>query len=115
MAVNCCVAPTSKLRGEPAGVIKMDETAFTVNFKLGLVTPERAAVILAVPLPSPVAAPFAKTAATAVFELVHVTLEVISAVVPSAYVPRAANGRDAPTPKSAGKAGVTAMEDNPDA
>ena len=59
----------------------MEETALTVNFKLGLVTPERTAVMLVVPLPSPVTAPFAKIAATDEFELVQVTLEVMSAVV----------------------------------
>ena len=92
----------------------MAETAFTVNFTLGLVTLESVAVILAVPLPSAVTEPFAKMAATAVLELVQVTLEVISADEPSEYVPIAANCRVAPKPKSVGKTGVTAMEDNAD-
>lgn len=114
IALNCWVAPTSKLWDEADGNIEIAETAFTVNFKLGLVTPERTAVMLVVPLPSPVTAPFAKIAATDEFELVQVTLEVMSAVVPSVYVPTAANCSDAPTPKSEGKAGVTAIEAKPD-
>lgn len=54
---------------------------------MGLATPDRDAVMLADPAAMPVARPAAEIVAAVVLELVHVTLEVMSALELSEYVP----------------------------
>ena len=85
--------------------------ATTVKLTTGLVTSDKAAVILVLPIAAPVAKPTEEIVAILVSELTQVTLEVISAVVPSAYVPVATNSCVEPTPKLSGVVGVTAMAD----
>jgi len=64
----------------------------------------------AVPAATPVARPVAETVATVVSELVQVTWELMSPVVPSEYVPVAVSCCVAPTATLAGDAGVTAID-----
>ena len=65
--------PTAKLAGE-TGVTSMEETigATTVKVTCGLVIPDIEAVILTVPLATPVIVPVEDIVATAVFELFQV-------------------------------------------
>jgi hypothetical protein len=86
--------------------------ATTVKLITGLVTPDKAAVILVFPIATPVARPTEDIVAILGSELAQVTLEVMSAVEPSAYVPVAINSCVSPTPNLSGVVGVTAMEDN---
>ena len=72
------------------------------------------AVILASPGATLVAKPDEDMVAALVVSLAHVTLEVISAVEPSEYVPVAENCWLEPTFKLAGEAGAIVMEDNVD-
>ena len=77
MAVNCWVTPTGRLGF--AGVAEID--ARVAEFPVRVVLPEilpEAAVIVAVPVARVVARPVLLTVATAVFEEVQVTSEVIS-------------------------------------
>jgi hypothetical protein len=69
----------------------MEDNFATGNFTGGLVTPNKDAVILVFPSALPFANPIADIVATLVLELAQVTVEVISAEVPSEYVPVAAN------------------------
>ena len=57
--------------------------ATTVKFAATAVTPDKVAVILAVPAASPVANPLEEMVATPVVSLVQVTREVISLLEPS--------------------------------
>jgi len=80
VAINCWVEPTTKLAGE-AGAIAMEDNvgactttaAVVVKFTTGLVTPDMAAVILAVPAATPVAKPVEEIVAAAGVSLVQVT------------------------------------------
>ena len=112
VAVNCSVRPTAKLAGL-AGVISMEDNvkATTVKLTTGLVMSDKAAVILVLPIAAPFATPAEDIVAILISELTHVTLEVMSAVVPSAYFPVATNTCEEPTPKISGVAGVTAIDD----
>ena len=112
VAVSFSVRPTAKLAGV-AGVISMDDNvkAITVKLTNGLVISDKAAVILILPIAAAVATPAEEIVAIFVSELVQVTLEVISAVEPSTYVPVATNTCVEPTPKISGVAGVIAMDD----
>ena len=91
VAVNCCVLPL-EIEGL-AGVIAMDWSvaAVTVRTSAGEVTPVKLAVILLVPVPTPVANPAALIVATVVVPEFHVTWLVMFAVVVSLYVPVAVN------------------------
>jgi hypothetical protein len=111
VAVNCSVKPTVKIAGL-AGVISMEDNvkATTVKLTTGLVMSAKAAVILVFPIATLLATPSEDTAAILISELAHFTLEVMSAVVPSAYFPVATNTCEEPTPKISGMAGVTAID-----
>ena len=104
--------PTARLTGV-AGIIDMEDNvkATTVKFITGLVTSDKAAVIFTLPIATPVATPTADTVAILISELTQVTLFVISADEPSAYVAVAINSFVEPTPKFSGAVGVTAMDD----
>ena len=72
-ASNCCVAPVARIAGV-AGVTAMEDNvtaATTGNATEELVTPSKAAVILAVPAATPVATPLESIVAAAVLELVQ--------------------------------------------
>jgi hypothetical protein len=120
VAVNCWVEPTIKLAGDAGvtaiednvGVLVVVAATIIVKGTDGLVIPFRDAVMLAVPAVTPLAKPKSSIVAIAVESLVHVTSELMSAVVPSEYVPVAVNCWVEPTAKLACEAGVTAMEDN---
>ena len=72
VAVNCWVEPTARLAGE-AGSTSIEVTSSTVKSTLGLVTPDRVAVIWAVPAATPVAKPVDEIVAVAVVSLDQVT------------------------------------------
>ena len=85
VAVNAWVEPTAKLAGEAGAtaiednvaedvvVEAVDAAATTVKLTGGLVTPDRAAVILAVPAATPVAKPVESIVAVPVVSLAQVT------------------------------------------
>jgi hypothetical protein len=87
--VNCCVAPTRTVGA--VGDTEM-ETIVGVTVRIAApLTPLIEAVRVEEPAATPVARPEVFTVATAVFELVQLTLPVRSAVVPSLYLPVAVN------------------------
>ena len=90
IAVNCCVEPTANLSGDD-GVTEMDDNIAISNSAGGLVTPDRAAVILVLPTATAVANPTEEIVATVVSELNQVTRELMSVVELFAYVPIAVN------------------------
>ena len=73
VAVNCWVEPTAKLAGEAGATAMEDKLGVTVKFRDGLVTPDKVAVILAVPTATPVAKPAEEIVALVVLELAQVT------------------------------------------
>jgi hypothetical protein len=79
---NRCKDPTSKSSGE-AGDTAIEFNIATGNFTTVLVFPDMAAVISVLPSPIPFAKPSEDMVATLGSELTQVTLEVMSAVVPS--------------------------------
>ena len=79
---NRWVEPTNKSSGE-AGDTAIEVNIATGNFTTGLVFPDRAAVISVLPSPMPVATPAEDMVAILGSELVQVTLEVMSSVLPS--------------------------------
>jgi aspartate carbamoyltransferase regulatory subunit len=85
--------------------------ATTGKLMTGLVTPDKAAVILVLPIATPVATPAKDTVAILTSALVQVAVDVISIVSPSAYFPVATNSCVEPTAKLSGVVGVTVMED----
>ena len=90
-AVNCLVFPTGTLG--LAGVTDMEDRVAAVHRK-GRVSPRyvpEVAVMVAVPAATAVARPLLLTVATDVLDELQVTCVVISRVVPSEYVPEAAN------------------------
>jgi len=109
VAANCWAAPTRILA--VAGVTPIDErvAAVTVRVVLPEILPE-AAVMIAEPAAMAVARPLPLTVATEVFDELQVTPVVISRLVPSAYVPEAANCLVFPAGMF-GLAGVTDIED----
>ncbi len=74
--------------------------------------PANAAVILAIPASTPAANPVLSMVAAAVLSVFQVTREVMSAVVPSEYVPTALNCWVCPLDKLGGGLGVTAIDVN---
>ena len=82
MTVNCCVAPEVMLdvAGETEIAVTVSAAVVTVSVAVA-VNPFAAALMVAVPAPTPVARPAELTVATAVFEDVHVTPEVSAPVV----------------------------------
>ena len=111
VATNTCEEPTPKISGV-AGVTVMEDKAGAgtiVKITTGLVTLEKVAVIFVVPAATPVAKPAEDMVAMFVSELTHTTLDVMSLVEPSAYVPVAVNCKVNPTAKLGSVAGVTAI------
>src|SRR5438552_13214612 len=107
--MNGIVLPTATAAG--FGVIAIDVSEITVSVTPGDVTVPNVAVMLVVPPATPVASPpEAAIVAVAGVPEAHVTVDVISAVVLSLYVPVAVNCCVAPTFRCAGDAGVTAIE-----
>jgi len=113
-ALNNWEDPTTKLSGD-AGVIARPVNVVTGNITLGLVIPDRVAVILEFPGAMPIAKPDEDMVTILVSELAQVTFPVMSAVESSEYVPEAANCSVRPTAKLLGVLGVTAMDDNVEA
>ena len=74
MAINCCEEPIFKLAGA-TGVIAIADIigATTVKLTGGLIMPDTEAVILTVPVATPVTVPVEDIVATAVLELAQVT------------------------------------------
>ena len=109
VAVNCWVVPTALLA--VAGVTAIvDNVTAPVTVRAAVPDlPLKAAVIVAEPAALAVARPLLATVAVVVLEELQVTCVVISRVVPSEYVPLAANCWVAPTALLA-VAGVTAIE-----
>ena len=111
VATNTCEEPTPKISGI-AGVTAIDNKAgagTTFKVTTGLVLPETVAVMLVLPTLTPVAKPAEDTVAIFVSELPHTTLDVMSLVEPSKYVPVAVNCKVNPTAKLGSVAGVTAI------
>jgi hypothetical protein len=108
-AANCWVNPTWILG--LAGMTNMEERVAEVTVKVVLpdLVPE-AAVMVAVPAAMVVAKPLPSTVANDVWEELQVTCAVISWLVPSEYMPKAANCRVTPAGR-VGLAGVTDMKD----
>jgi hypothetical protein len=67
----------------------VDWGAITFKVTAGPVIPDKVAVMTVVPAAIPVAKPSPDIAATAVLELVHVTLAVMFCLIASKYVPMA--------------------------
>ena len=90
VAVNCWVTPTGMLG--LAGVTAMEDRVAEVTVRAALpeTIPEVAVMIVA-PAATAVARPLLLTVATNVFDEVQITCVVISWLVPSEYVPIAAN------------------------
>jgi len=86
IALNCRVEPTVKLVRE-AGVIVMEDNDITVKATGRLLRLPMTAVILAIPGATPAAKPVVEIVAVPVLSLVQITCEVMSAVVPSEWVP----------------------------
>jgi len=108
VAANCFVFPAGMLG--LAGVTEMEDrgTELTVRVVLPEILPE-VAVMIVVPAATAVARPLLLTLATDVLDEPQVTWEVISWLVPSEYVPEAANCWVFPA-GTLGLAGVTDME-----
>ena len=108
-AVNCWVFPAGIL--ELVGVTDMEDkvAGVTVRVVFPEILPE-VAVMLALPAATAVPNPLLSTIATAVLDDLQVTCAVISPVVPSEYVPEAANCLVFPAGRF-GLAGVSDMED----
>ena len=123
-AINCWVEPTGKLSHENRSMLiedtngadvvvrVIDVAASTGKLAAGLVTPNRTALILAVPVAMPVALPVESIVTVPVVSMTQATRAVISPVEPSEYVPVAVNCAVAPTAKLGGEAGSTSIEDN---
>ena len=123
-AINCWVAPTAKLAHENrtmliadtvgadvvVGVIDVAES--TGKLTAGLLTPNRTALILAVPTTTPVALPVESIVTVPVVSMTQATRAVISPVEPSEYVPVAVNCWVAPIAKLAGEADSTSKATN---
>src|SRR5213593_716693 len=110
VALNCFVAPLAIVGF--TGVTAIDTSAAGPTVKLALpVTPTQVALIWEVPWAIPVARPTALIIATAAFEETHVTELVRLWVLPSEYVPVAANCCVVPLAID-GFAGVTAIDTN---
>ena len=78
VAVNCRVEPAAKLAGEAGATsiednVGADTETITAKPTAKLVTPDRAAVILAVPGATPVARPAESIVAVPVLSLAHST------------------------------------------
>jgi hypothetical protein len=81
VAENCCVEPTTKLVEEDGIITTEDKTgATTVNVTDELVTPDKVAVILAVPIATPVAKPAGEIVTLVGLELDQFTWDVIYVV-----------------------------------
>ena len=95
-AANCWVTPTGMLG--LAGVTDMEDRVAEVTVRVVLpeILPE-VAVMVAVPAATAVARPLLLTVATDVLDELQVTCVVISWLVPSEYVPEAANCWVTPT------------------
>jgi hypothetical protein len=109
VAANCWVTPAGMLG--LAGVTDREDriARFTVRAVLPEIPPE-VAVMVEVPATTAVARPLPLTVATDVLDEVQVTCVVISWLVPSEYVPVAANCWVTPA-GMLGLTGVTDMED----
>jgi len=82
VALNCCVLPAAKLA--VGGVTEIEVTVFEVTvIPVDPVTPLRTALIVAVPVPAPVARPAALIVAIFVSDEDQVAVEVTLPVVPS--------------------------------
>ena len=111
MAVNCWVAPTTRIDKE-TGVTAMEVSGITVRLMDELAIPAMDALIFVLPGSMPKASPDSLMVHMEEFELVHVTREVTFLVEPSQYVPVAVNCWVEPTPNVSDGAGDTVMEDS---
>ena len=106
----CWLAPVVRLA--PAGVTLMEATTAGVTVTDGVVAVLlcQAAVIVADPVPAPVARPFVSTVITAELEVLQVTVEEMFWVLLSLKWPVAVNCSVVPFAKLGGLAGVMVME-----
>ena len=88
--VNCWLAFTNNLKGDFCSIV-MEDIVTTENVFATELMLESDAVMLTVPNATAVTKPLEETVATVVSELFQVTLEVMSLVELSAYVPEAVN------------------------
>ena len=89
VAVNCFVVPTAILELAGVTAIETSVAAETVSEAVPLTDPD-VAVIVAVPVPTPIAMPLTSTEATEVNEELQVT-DCSSCVLPSSKLPTAVN------------------------
>ena len=109
VAVNCWVVPAALLA--VAGVTAIEDRVAAVTVRVAVPDlPLKAAVMVAVPATLAVARPLLLTVAVVVLDELQVTCAVISRLVPSEYVPVAANCWVVPAALLA-VAGVTAIDD----
>ena len=108
VAENCCVLPNGTLADCGLIAIETSAAAVTVNTVEPVVVPETA-LMVAVPIPAPVANPVLLIVAVDVLSEAHIAVEVKSCVVPSVKVPVAVNCCVVPSAME-GFAGVTAIE-----
>jgi len=110
-AESCCEVPLARESGDGLTAIETITAGVTVNTVLPL-TPADVAEIVVVPTVNDVARPrepaVMLTVATVAFDDAHVTLSVMSSMLPSVKVPVAANGCVPPSGTD-GIAGVTAI------
>jgi len=109
--LNVRVDPTVIL-AEETGVAAIEDNTATGNIIAGLVTPDKDAVMFELPVAIALAKPVVDIATILELELAQVTVEVISAVELSEYVPVALNCKVKPTDKVSGESGVIAIDDN---
>jgi hypothetical protein len=108
VAVNCCVTPSGSVGIAGVTAIETRVADVTVTFAEPLIEAE-VAVTPVPPIATLLAAPRLLTVAMLEFALLQVAVAVRSRVLPSLYVPVAANCRVVPKAND-GLAGVTAIE-----
>jgi hypothetical protein len=109
--VNCWLAFTDNLNGDFCSIV-MEDIVTTGNVFAAELIPESNAVMLPVPNATAVTKPLEETVATVVSELFQVTLEVMSLVELSEYMPEAVNCWLVPNWKIPGCADEMLIEDN---
>ena len=108
MAASCWAFPAGTLT--VSGVTDTEDNVAAVTVRVAVpVLPLKAAVMVEEPAATPVARPLPLIVATVAFDELQVTCAVISRLVPSEYVPEAANCLVTPI-GMLGLAGVTDME-----
>lgn len=108
MAVNCCVLPAAIEGFAGVTAIEARTGEITVSVVVPCTVPETA-VIVVLPVMTPLASPAELIVATVGADELHVADAVKSCVLPSLYVPMASNCCDKPA-ATVPLAGVTAID-----